>query len=73
VSRPTLTLHGDRRCSALAVQIPPAAETPFLFRRAFLHSIRVAIGQAQIAGEIDAATCVELLHALPPASADEPT
>jgi hypothetical protein len=55
----------------LTVEIPPAAESPFLFRRAFVHAIRVAIGDAQIAGELDAATAVECLRSLPPAAPGE--
>ena len=56
---------------SLTIEIPPAAESPYLFRRIFLHNIRLAIGQAQLAGTIDAQTAVELLRALPPASSGE--
>ena len=59
--------------ASVTIEIPAAADSPFLFRRAFVHAIRVAIGAAQIRGDIDACTTVELLRALPPASADEPT
>jgi hypothetical protein len=73
VSRQLLTLRGDRRDGnrSLTVEIPPAAETAFLFRRAFVHAIRVAIGAAHNNGELDAVTAVECLRALPPASTDE--
>jgi hypothetical protein len=64
MSRPLLTLRGDRS-PALAVQIPAAADSPFLFRREFIHAIRAAIGAAQIAGDIDAQTAVECMKALP--------
>jgi hypothetical protein len=57
--------------SRIAVEIPPAPENAFLFRRAFLGAIRKAIGDAQIAGDIDAATAVECFKALPPATSDE--
>ena len=57
--------------ASITVEIPPASETPFLFRRAFLHAVRLAIGAAQIAGTVDAATLVECMRALPPAAPDE--
>lgn len=45
-------------------EIPPPAD-PFLFRRALLEAIRLAIGEAQVAGKIDAATAVACFRALP--------
>jgi hypothetical protein len=45
--------------------IPPPADSPFLFRRAFLEAIRSAISEAQILGEIDAAMALECFKALP--------
>jgi hypothetical protein len=67
VNRSLLTLRGDRREGhrSLTVEIPPAAESQFLFRRAFLNAIRLAINEAQIAGTIDAPTAVECFKALP--------
>jgi hypothetical protein len=60
--------------ASITVEIPSLAESggAFQFRREFLHRLRVAIGQAQIAGSIDAATTIELLKALPPPPADDP-
>jgi hypothetical protein len=59
--------------STITVETPPLSDSgAFAFRREFLHRLRVAIGAAQIRGEIDAGTCVELLRALPPPqTADE--
>jgi hypothetical protein len=57
--------------SNITITIPPAAESPFLFRRAFLAAIRSAISQAQIAGELEAAVVVECFKALPPATPDK--
>jgi hypothetical protein len=54
--------------SAITVEIPSTSEQPFLFQRAFLGAIRKAIGEAQIAGKIDAATAVACNRALPPAA-----
>lgn len=58
--------------ASITIEIPPAAENGFIFRRAFVHAIRLAIGAAQINGDIDAQTAIECLRALQPASADEP-
>jgi hypothetical protein len=59
--------------SAITFEIPPAADSPFLFRRAFLAAIRTAISQAQIDCRIDAAIAVECNRALPPATPDKGT
>jgi hypothetical protein len=45
--------------------VPPAGESTFLFRRAFVGAIRDAIAKKQIAGEIDAPLAVEMFRALP--------
>jgi hypothetical protein len=50
---------------SLTFQIPPAGDSPFKFRRAFLTAIRDAIAKAQIAGDIDAPLAVECFRALP--------
>jgi hypothetical protein len=55
----------------ITFQIPPPADSPYLFRRAFLASIRQAIGAAQVAGELDTATAVECFKALPPADPNQ--
>jgi hypothetical protein len=55
--------------SEIRFTIPSAADSAFLFRRAFLGAIRKAIGDAQIRGEIDAELAVECCKALPPATA----
>lgn len=57
--------------SSITVEIPPRGADPFLFRREFLHRVRLALSAAHIAGAIEAATLVELLRALPPSSTDE--
>ncbi len=59
--------------ATIAVNMPAPAESPFLFRRAFLNAIRTAISQAQIDGRIDAATAVACNRALPPATPDKDT
>jgi hypothetical protein len=46
-------------------EMPPAADSQFLFRRAFLAAIRKAISEAHIRGEISAAIAVECNRALP--------
>jgi hypothetical protein len=57
---------------SVTVAIPPPAESPFVFRRAFLHAIRKAIGDAQIAGELDETTAVECFKAFAPADPQTP-
>jgi hypothetical protein len=49
----------------ITVEIPPQAENTFIFRRAFLNAIRLAISREQIAGNIDVAVAVECMKALP--------
>ena len=49
----------------IAFEIPPSAESPFIFRREFLAAIRASVGKAQIRGEISAAIAVECNRALP--------
>jgi hypothetical protein len=49
----------------IAFEIPPSAESPFIFRRDFLAAIRSAISSAQIAGTIDTAVAVACFKALP--------
>jgi hypothetical protein len=45
--------------------MPPASESPFLFRRALLAAIRSAISEAHVDGQIDVQTTVAALGALP--------
>jgi hypothetical protein len=59
--------------STITFEIPPASEQSFIFRREFLGAIRTAIGNAQIAGEIDAELAIACCKALPPAIPDKGT
>lgn len=59
--------------TVIRFEIPPPSDQPFLFQRAFLHAIRKAIGEAHIAGEIDAATAVACNRALPAETPDKAT
>ena len=51
--------------ATLTIEIPPAGESPHLFRLAFLCAIRDAIATAQLAGEIDAPVGEGCFRALP--------
>lgn len=59
-----------RRSSSVTFEIPPPADSQFLFQRAFLDAIRKAISEAQIRGDIDTDVAVACFRALPIA---EPT
>jgi hypothetical protein len=45
--------------------LPRAESSPFLFRKALLESIRRAISQAHVDGDLDVQTTVACLKALP--------
>jgi hypothetical protein len=53
--------------SEITFTIPAPADSPFLFRRAFIAAIRSAIAAAQTAGEPDVDVAVACFKALPPA------
>jgi len=55
---------GHSIAHTIAITIPPRADSPFLFRRAFLAAIRKAVSEAQIRGDISA-IAVECNRALP--------
>jgi len=53
--------------SEITFTIPGPADSPFLFRRAFIAAIRSAIAAAQTAGVLDTDRAVACFKALPPA------
>jgi hypothetical protein len=57
--------------TAICFEMPAPSNQPHIFRREFLGAIRKAIGEAQSAGDIDAAIAVECFKALPPATPEQ--
>ena len=51
--------------TTITVELPPPADSQFLFSREFLNAIRLAISKAQIRGDIDAPLAVACFKSLP--------
>jgi hypothetical protein len=56
----------------ITFEIPPPADSQYLFRRTFIAKIRSAIAQAQTAGEIDTPTAIACFKCLPIADPPQP-
>ena len=52
----------------LTFPVPELGDQPHIFRREFLHQLRLAIGQAQSDETLDTERAVEMLRALSGAS-----